>query len=168
MDKFINDKLRMLFICKDDKAMEELATSTMVELTSLTPESEDMSLIVETYGELMSNRGYLPHIINEGRLDKVAKITIVTWFGIYKFYSAENGYSALLGSRENVLVLDDELEIPRLTYFDSIEPIASEYGDMILLSKFKECKSKTKYTRQLHRHVKELHGDLVFNNFKQG
>lgn len=168
MDKFINDKLRMLFICKDDKAMEELATSTMVELTSLTPESEDMSLIVETYGELMSNHGYLPHIINEERLDKVAKITIVTWFGIYKFYSAENGYSALLGSRENVLVLDDELEIPRLTYSDSIEPIASEYGDMILLSKFKECKSKTKYTRQLHRHVKELHGDLVFNNFKQG
>lgn len=167
MEKFINDKLRMLFICKDDKAMEELATSTMVELTSLTPESEDMSLIVETYGELMLNRGYLSHIINEERLDEIARITIVTWFGIYKFYSAENGYSALLGSRENVVVLDDKLELDKGIFADCIEPIASLYGDMILLSKFNQCESKTKYTQQLHHSARQIHADLIYNHFNK-
>lgn len=167
MERFINDKLRMLFICKDDKTMKELAHKTMTELSNLVPGDEVPEIIETTYGELMSNRGYLPHIINEERLDKVAKITIVTWFGIYKFYSAENGYSALLGSRENVTVLDDELEFDRDTFKDCIEPIASEQGDMILLSKFNQCESKTKYTRQLHRHVKQIHADLIYNHFNK-
>lgn len=109
-----------------------------------------------------------PELINEERLDKVARITIVTWFGIYKIYSAENRYSALCGTRENVLVLDDDLEFDKDTFLDCIEPIASEYGDMILLSKFKQNENMTKYTRQLHRHVKEIHADLVYDTVVKG
>lgn len=165
MEKFINDKLRMLFICKDDETMKELAHKTMIELTDLMPSDEVPEIYEMTYKTLMSDRGYLSYVINSERLDKIARITIVTWFGIYKFYSVENGYSALLGSRENVTVLDDEIEFDRDKFKDCIEPIASEYGDMILLSKFSQCKSKTKYSRQLHRHARQIHADLVYDRF---
>lgn len=168
MERFINDKLRMLFICKNDKTMKELAHKTMTELSNLMPSDEVPEIIETTYKELMCDKGYFPELINKERLDGVARITIVTWFGNYKFYSAENRYTALCGTRENVLVLDDDLEFNKDTFLDCIEPIASEHGDMILLSKFNQCESKTKYSRQLHHYVKEIHANLVYNTVVKG
>lgn len=165
MQNYINDKLRMLFICKDDLTMKMMAHKTMIELTDLMPGDEVPTILTTTYKELMSNAGRLSQVTNTERLDEVAEITIVTWFGIYRFYSYENGLSALLGRRVNVLVLDDELELQEEEIKDIIEPITSEYGDMILLSKFTQSESKTKYTQQLHRYYKQIHLDLVCDKF---
>ena len=54
MERFINDKLRMLFICKDDKTMKELAQSNLM------PGDEVPEIIETTYKELMCDKGYFP------------------------------------------------------------------------------------------------------------
>lgn len=167
MENFINGKLGMLFICKDDKAMYKRACQVEHELMHLCPSGEQLDMFMTTYEEMTDGKGYLKGIINTERLDEVAKITIVTWFGVYTFYSMENGYTGLRGVREDVVVLDDEIEFDKEKFKDCIEPIASFYGDMILSSKFTQCPSRTKYTRQLHHGAKQTHADLIYNHLNK-
>lgn len=157
MKYFINDKLRMLFICKDVQTVREMAMQCVIDIDEF-----DSNLFIShhTCKQLMTLSGRRTKDIKN---DNHGMTTIKSPLGIYQFYNAKIGYTPLLGKRVDVVVIDDNLEIEKNHFRDMVEPIASEHGGMILMSLFESNGNKTKYTRKIHRHVVELHSKMVYD-----